>query len=1028
MLPLDGKRAIFPKDWVQGARQHLVVIALDNLLLLGDEEIRQLNQIDYHYLDIWGDGGLVSYLISAILQFQVTHFIRRGEALQTSERELPLDPDDPASWRGLGENLIKQHRFEEALVAFDQGLKINQQDPDLWMGLAIAQFETKRIDAALMTLKQGLNHFPHDPYLLHGMGIALFARDRFEEALVAFDRSLEFNHPEIHILLRDRGDTLAKLDRSEEALAAYERGLELNNKDHHTPNGEDGVDQTVNLSLLKGRARMLRNIGSFEEALEVYDRGLKIYPQDPYLSIGLGEMLLMDHRHEMALTIFDRGLQFNQIHPGLLGGRGEALRRCRRFAEAYEAFESSLAIEPTQLNSHLGICLLLQNNPTKPPPGHPSAPRTLWDAIRRLVHSLQDLGDSDYLQMIREIIKLTDNLSLLRPCLISVIQSEGERATRDIGSFLTWVAKTLKHEIEQVPTKSVRIADCIAQYSRLLVRLLLAYPLTDPRRTALEWCVRSYVSIIDECLNNLPSSILQAVMESDREELVLSLVSNDKAAFEKGRAEHAIMWLSGAPNDPGRAKLLLQIETRLWALAMNLRLFDQSSNPQPDERNWRLEGIHQSLEMLPSYELDRTALRRHSKSSMGISAWFARLLPAQNKLMTIDAVQTALGDDKILFRAYRFQTLDEGPAVLLFVIQPGEAPFVDLRQGKKLAEAISKIDTIDELLRHITAIPGCLDSEVEELFAKRTKHNLNGDVWDTIVALTDEALLGLSMVFFDGVLTVESLKGKHLLISPPVRWMALPWLALPGPKKNTRRILLGDLVASLKIVPVLSLPTIDKTEVASLGLISNDFLGERESRLACLKKLPGNLPAQVKSIPGDFEERPYTKEFYNAIVNELNGNHHIHILSHLTWNTSVPSKKDTRFDLCGLVPHLADQNVNGLYIKRLILESCNSGRVLGDIGEHFQSLTLAFLAAGVQEVLASGYAVVPEHQGRPFFDLYYKALIETGDMAVAATRAARMTQLNPPESSDLYPYIRLPSYWAAFQVVSRFSAMPVSHV
>jgi tetratricopeptide (TPR) repeat protein len=123
------------------------------------------------------------------------------------------------AWRGRGNALASQEKYNESLQAFDKAIELNSENA---------------------------------PYAWTGKGDALLASGRYDEAIIAYDRALEL-YPEfadagIAHAQKGKGDSLTKLGKREEALAAYGEAVGASDKAITAFNNATPLDKAISFT------------------------------------------------------------------------------------------------------------------------------------------------------------------------------------------------------------------------------------------------------------------------------------------------------------------------------------------------------------------------------------------------------------------------------------------------------------------------------------------------------------------------------------------------------------------------------------------------------------------------------------------------------------------------------------------------------------------------------------------------------------------------------------------------------------
>ena len=173
-------------------------------------------------------------------------------------------------------------------------------------------------------------------------GQVLAALGDVQGAEAAYDRAVAADGS-LAWLWRARADLFLGEDRAAEALEAADLASTLSPTDS-------------SLAVLRGS--LLLQLGRTEESLEAVARALELDPTNPLHHYLHGLALLETDQVASALAAFDRARELDggaALGPELHAWRGEALRRLERHAEAMEAFDESLLLDPHNVVALIGM-------------------------------------------------------------------------------------------------------------------------------------------------------------------------------------------------------------------------------------------------------------------------------------------------------------------------------------------------------------------------------------------------------------------------------------------------------------------------------------------------------------------------------------------------------------------------------------------------------------------------------------------------------------------------------------------------
>jgi Tfp pilus assembly protein PilF len=190
-----------------------------------------------------------------------------------------------------------------------------------------------RVDLALEAFKKAVDADDENPYFRKGLGQAYAAKREWKHAVEQFEKALDLN-PYYVDVRNDLGTALILAGKREEGkrqfLTAY----------------ADATNPTPEISA--------RNLGeayleekNYANAITWFRTAIgrnATYP-DPYL--GLAETLIVTDRLEEAVLLLETGVEAAPDDPSLTLALGQAYYRAGRFAEARTRLEEALRMDPS---------------------------------------------------------------------------------------------------------------------------------------------------------------------------------------------------------------------------------------------------------------------------------------------------------------------------------------------------------------------------------------------------------------------------------------------------------------------------------------------------------------------------------------------------------------------------------------------------------------------------------------------------------------------------------------------------------
>ncbi len=203
--------------------------------------------------------------------------------------------------------------------------------------------------------RSSLAHNDEAPMVHYNLGLLLQQDGRTEEAAQHYERAIELS-PEYTSALNNLAEMRVQQGRIVEAIALLETAVAV-----------DPEDSTLRWNL----GRRLEKVGRFPDALPHYLKAIEIgvaSGQSPDSIRGsriyLANALVRAGQPGLALQIADLAARDHPDKPPVHVARGRALLRLGRSAEAIEAFQAALALNPRNRAARRGIEMARKSTPS----------------------------------------------------------------------------------------------------------------------------------------------------------------------------------------------------------------------------------------------------------------------------------------------------------------------------------------------------------------------------------------------------------------------------------------------------------------------------------------------------------------------------------------------------------------------------------------------------------------------------------------------------------------------------------------
>lgn len=219
-----------------------------------------------------------------------------GEAIDTYNRILKLDPYSAEAWFNLGQMQFTLNQYRQAVDSYEYALVIRPNDSLTVQQKANCHFQLNEYREAIddylhyTTLAAG----PHWQTWLF-IGECYERLEQFAEAIRYYTRSLK-EQPENFEALTGIAICLMDQDKFEDSLPFIRRALELRN---------DAAEGWVYL------AEALIGIEKTEEALQAYLHSIRLDPNQPETYMAIGNICMDQEEFKLALEYYRQALELD---------------------------------------------------------------------------------------------------------------------------------------------------------------------------------------------------------------------------------------------------------------------------------------------------------------------------------------------------------------------------------------------------------------------------------------------------------------------------------------------------------------------------------------------------------------------------------------------------------------------------------------------------------------------------------------------------------------------------------------------
>jgi tetratricopeptide (TPR) repeat protein len=271
-------------------------------------------------------------------------------ALESLERILELDPENPTILQSLGAEYIERGEPEKALEIYERSLEKNPNQPETKMALAdlyIKQNEWEKAGDMLMDVMVDPTVQRRSKQELAQFLMATFVRDPENEALKAqTDRIIGYfaeQNPEDAAAQALASDFYLTIEDFDTAMTRLQETIRL------MPENEPAWRQLVQL---------LYTRSEFDTIISMRDEAEAAVPEDAFIRFFIGSSYALSGDNANAVTWLKLSTQAparGEFKSAVWGTLGDALYSTERFDEAWQAYEESLKLDPdnaTALNNY----------------------------------------------------------------------------------------------------------------------------------------------------------------------------------------------------------------------------------------------------------------------------------------------------------------------------------------------------------------------------------------------------------------------------------------------------------------------------------------------------------------------------------------------------------------------------------------------------------------------------------------------------------------------------------------------------
>lgn len=197
-----------------------------------------------------------------------------------------------------GDQLLKQHQYQQALLAYEEALHMDPDNFYAWNGKGTTLYSQGSYKKALEAYQRAIEIDSENPIVWVSAGLALNCLQRYQQGLVHFERALSLDRKSI-AALNGRADAQVGLNMPEEALKSYEQALAYDPMSFQAWNGI-------------GNVRMA--LREFAGAATAYTKALMVNPRNAVAWCNKAEALVRQGHNRAALDALDEAIEVDRSY------------------------------------------------------------------------------------------------------------------------------------------------------------------------------------------------------------------------------------------------------------------------------------------------------------------------------------------------------------------------------------------------------------------------------------------------------------------------------------------------------------------------------------------------------------------------------------------------------------------------------------------------------------------------------------------------------------------------------------------
>jgi tetratricopeptide (TPR) repeat protein len=269
------------------------------------------------------------------------------EANEAYNNALALNPQYGMAWGGKATALSLTGRYNESLDAYDKAIETwpandTERISELWVFKGNTLQLTGRTKEAFKAFDEAIQIYPQNFDAWIWKGESLRNQGLYNESLNAYGMAVKAAPAEIPAAVASakvaKADVLLKMGRYEEAYDIYNETSD--------PNSTENIDKFYSSWSWRGMGGALAGLGLYDESLQAFNKSIEVYPKGAFQTWGdEGDALSDMEKYEEAVAAYDRSIELAPsefVSARAEIGKGKALDKVGRHEEAIKAYEDAV--------------------------------------------------------------------------------------------------------------------------------------------------------------------------------------------------------------------------------------------------------------------------------------------------------------------------------------------------------------------------------------------------------------------------------------------------------------------------------------------------------------------------------------------------------------------------------------------------------------------------------------------------------------------------------------------------------------